>query len=380
MAVEHCQVVFKSESSGESFHFPVNPGNIAIHHRRSITKVPVLGLGEVILPGSLSPASISFEALLPRPEAYDDLRSVCNYRVVEKPEESVGRFERWMGRTQYGQVNPEIIRVDITGSGFSRKMVLTEVSAEYRPGEPDALYARLSLEEWKVQSVKITQGADRPLLPERPGIVSPVSNSGSLNNMLPDGENGGGSTGLNVDYTNPTHHTTGPKDTYYKLWQRYGGDEASHTKWATRFIVLNDGLFQPGGKYYQQFEYFDLNGTLVSPQLWLEIYNSPLTTPGDRTKLESSRRLKYLSGSPLHENRLPPATRQNVVLPFPCVLELPKVGGSFDFGGGAPQGYEYTEYGYTGSLATAGSPAPVQSETSASTDTSSDDPLNPSGG
>lgn len=326
--VEHCQVAFKPESSGgQEFHFPVNPPTITISHRRAITKVPVLGLGEVILPGSMSPASISFEAMLPRPEAYAELKSICNYRVVEKPEESVSRFERWMGRTQYGQTNPEVIRVEITGSGFSRQMVLTEVSSEYRPGEPDALYVNVSLEEWKGQSVKITQGPSRPLLPERPGIVrsgsgSPVDDDDELDNELPTGNNGLPDGGDPFYVPVPTSHTTSPNESWNDLWKRYASGEDKGA-WITQVILLNRSKFASGGEYYQKFRYKDLSGGDISAQEWLEIYHNPITTDAEKRQLANSRELLYTDQN--GNNGLPGADRSYLKLPFPVVLALPKL-------------------------------------------------------
>ena len=321
MPIAHCQVVFVPETSGGSeFHFPINPGSITVSYSRSVTQVPILGLGEVILPGSMAPASISFEALLPRPEAYDDMASVCNYRVTEKPEESVDRLERWMGRTKLGQANPEVLRVEITGSGFSRQMVLTEVSAEYRPGEPDALYVRVSLREWRAQSVKITVGQARPLLPERARITrgSRVSDPEKLDEDLPVGSRVP-PDGDPFWQPAPTHHTTRKEENYNTLWKAYGS-LIDQTIWLGELKENNVHLFQPGGKYFQKYDYFDLNEIPISREHWEYLRNSA-PDANARRQIEATRALKYVDCDKL--NRLPPIGRVFCGLPFPCTLKLP---------------------------------------------------------
>ena len=155
-------IVLTSET-GERFEFPINPRGIKISDGLSTTKVSVLGLGQVALPADLRTLTLTFETFLPR--WYD--ATLCNYRYTEEPEVSYARLERWLGRRPSGvQEVPERLRVVATETGFSREMMVTVLNRDYRPSEPDALYLSITLEDWKRQQLRVTQGEARPLLEE----------------------------------------------------------------------------------------------------------------------------------------------------------------------------------------------------------------------
>ena len=279
----HCSILLTPfvEGGGEAFEFPVDPATIKVMMGRNVTTVPILGLGEVLLPGSLTPTQITFEAMLPRPSAYESLKSVCNYEIFEKPEETRNKLERWMGRVKpfaEGQKNPELLRVTISRSGFSRLMVLTNMTSEYRPGEPDVMYVNVTFKEWRRQAVRITQGEARPLLEEAPtgtgsGLLAILEGGRYPDRSIED---------LRRDYippisertpTNlPARHRTKSGDTFNSLANHYfsGVDNYSERYFADRLYNLNKHKWEPGGVYYEKYEYKNVRTEQIvtKPAFW----------------------------------------------------------------------------------------------------------------
>ena len=354
--VEHCQLSFKPVTSGgELFNFPVNPASITIMYSRSVTQVPILGLGDVILPGTLVPAELSFETFFPR--FYDS--SFCNFRYEERPEESVSRLERWMGRSDQGQINPEVLLVTVSGSGFARRMVLTEMAAEYRPGEPDALYVRVSLKEWRSQSVKITRGEARPLLPERPGVGggsgSAVDDEEALEDKLPKcGYHFDSNSGLTVENLRrrpegdcrpegsggsdviripppPSHFDTKPGDKLITIAQKFSG-EVDDRLYAKQIVNLNAHKWQPGGIYHEKYRYRGLNGEIIAKWLFDQLVaQARASLQGGRGQVFSKKNAEAILET-LGKEKLwqppPHAGHLYRALPAGVRLKLPTVNGS----------------------------------------------------
>ena len=141
--------------------FPINPPEITVRKGRQTTTVPIINLGEVLLPGSLMLAEISFEAILPR--YYDS--TLCNFSdgIDDTfPETAVSRIAYWMGEREGApQENPTVLRVTIADGGFSRNMVVTQLDHTDKGGEPDALYVSITLKEWREQTIEVTRGEPR---------------------------------------------------------------------------------------------------------------------------------------------------------------------------------------------------------------------------
>lgn len=162
-----------SENGNVRCEFPINPPEITIRRGRNTTTVPIINLGDVLLPGSLTLNEISFEAILPR--YYDP--TLCNVTPVEEPdafhpEGVAGRLEYWMGRREDGpQANPTVLQVTVADRGYSRRMIITSLDDTERGGEPDALYLKVTLREWRDQRIEVTRGEPRAQLEaaRRPG-------------------------------------------------------------------------------------------------------------------------------------------------------------------------------------------------------------------
>lgn len=309
---------------GDRFEFPINPRGIKVRRGRNVNVVPILGLGEVVQPGSIVPVEISFDTLLLR---YPD-STLNNYRYTEKPEQSIERLERWMGRTKEGkQENPHIIRVVVSATGFSREMVLTEVGTEYREAEPDAVYISVTLKEWRRQVVRITQGTARPLLEEvveeaatgGPTAQSPVVNEGAFKTLFPGGtQQTEGSSSTRPRSVTPPFHIARAGESLQTLAERYGEDGGSSRLFADRIYAANAHKWEPGGPYHNKYAYFDGDGNQVpKPEYWTlrNFFGGPGVVGGpERRKLYQ-----------------PPLSRSNIyqALPPGVVLTLP--GGGRDF-------------------------------------------------
>ena len=260
-------IVLLEAESGQTgrFEFPVNPQGFKIRRGRNVAVVPILKLGEIILPGSLVPVELSFETFLPR--YYDP--ELCNYEYTERPEQSVERLERWMGRTKTGeQENPNVLQVIVAKTGFSRKMWLTDVGAESRVGEPDSVYISVTLKEWRRQVVRITQGTARPLIEVAEeatgggggGSASPALDDGALRSRFPGGTQQPAETGTPRGQVFARYHTVQAGDTLYSLAKRYYGDSGSVRLFADRLYAANAHKWRKGGQYYEKYAYFDKDG------------------------------------------------------------------------------------------------------------------------
>lgn len=156
-------IVLTNESTGERFTFPVNPETIGVQHGRSFSEVAVINLDSVLQAGNLTPTGLSWEGFFPR--VYDP--SLHNY-VPESPEASVRRLEKWLGRTGTIQTKPVPLRTVVTGTYFSRMMVISEFSTEFRGGEPGDVYYTIVMQSWRAQTIRI--GSPSPVVeaPTRP--------------------------------------------------------------------------------------------------------------------------------------------------------------------------------------------------------------------
>lgn len=210
-------IVLVNEARRERFEFPVNPESIEIMMGRQFTEVPVIGIDSVLLAGNMDPVGLRWDSFFPA--VWDP--SYCNYRPVEKPSTSVRRIEKWLGRGTGGPIKPTPVRAVVTGTYFSRLMVVTEFSTEFRGGEPGDVYFQISLQSWRQQSIRVrtpTPAANPP--GQRP--TPPTSNR---------------------------THTVKRGDTLWAIAKKYYGDGS---RWPTIYnankavIGGNPNLIKPG--------------------------------------------------------------------------------------------------------------------------------------
>lgn len=143
-------LVLTDELTRERFEFPVNPEVISVVMGRTLSEIPIIGLDSVMSAGNLMPVTLSWDSFFPA--VYDP--SLCNYRP-ETPTVSVRRIEKWLGKVGSGQGQPVPLRAVVTGTYFSRLMVISEFSTEFRGGEPGDVYFSISLQSWRQQTIRI---------------------------------------------------------------------------------------------------------------------------------------------------------------------------------------------------------------------------------
>jgi hypothetical protein len=159
-------MVLVNEATKERFEFPVNPETIQVQHGRVFEEVPIINLASVFTADNLAPTTISWESFFPvRFDTY------CNYRTIENPAKSVRRIEKWLGRGTTGQIKPTPLRTVCAGTYFSRLMVVTDFSTEFRGGEPGDVYYNISLQTWTQQQIRIS--APSPTPPAAPARPTP---------------------------------------------------------------------------------------------------------------------------------------------------------------------------------------------------------------
>jgi LysM repeat protein len=143
-------IVLTDELTKERFEFPINPETISVTQGRTFTEIPVIGLDSVMGAGNLAPVVLSWDGYFPA--VYD--ATLCNY-VPERPDLSVRRIEKWLGKVGTGQGKPVPLRAVVTSTYFSRLMVLTEFETQFRGGEPGDVYYTISLQSWRQQTIRI---------------------------------------------------------------------------------------------------------------------------------------------------------------------------------------------------------------------------------
>jgi LysM repeat protein len=153
-------IVLTDEATKERFEFPVNPESISVSMGRAVSDVDVIGMDSVALAGNLNPVTLSWEGFLP--DSYDE--TLCNY-PPERPEISVRRLEKWLGRSDAGQSRPVPLRVVVTSTFFSRLMIITDFEAEFRGGEPGDVYYTITLRSWRAQTIRV-ETAESPPKPD----------------------------------------------------------------------------------------------------------------------------------------------------------------------------------------------------------------------
>jgi len=157
MANQAGQITLIEQPSKRRFVFPVNPDTIRVTDGRDSTAVPIIGRQQAVLAGSLNPIEISWEGLLPRD--YD--ATFVNYKNIRKPADVISRLQRIMGRARDGrQIDPTPCRVVVAGTGFSERMTITDLTWEFRGGEPGDIYYRITCRSEKKQIIHITGSSD----------------------------------------------------------------------------------------------------------------------------------------------------------------------------------------------------------------------------
>lgn len=150
-------IVLMDEKTRERFEFPVNPEEITITQGRTFDEIPLIGIDSVLAAGNLIPTQLAWEGFFPRD--YDP--SLCNYRP-EKPATSVRRIEKWLGRVGTSQGKPVPVRAVVTGTFFSRIMVISDFETSMRGGEPGDVYYSITLQSWREQTIRIEDLNTKP--------------------------------------------------------------------------------------------------------------------------------------------------------------------------------------------------------------------------
>lgn len=123
---------------------PVNPSEISVSSPFGISKINVVGMGEVTIPGERGLKSVSFESFFPR----DYNASYCEYRDFPKPREWVEQIEKWRDTRKN-------IRLIVSGTDISIPVFVEEfeVTTE-RAGHPGDIFYSISLIEYRAPIVR----------------------------------------------------------------------------------------------------------------------------------------------------------------------------------------------------------------------------------
>lgn len=131
------------------FHFPVNPEEIEITHRRDIGDVSLLRLGTLARPGASVPLELSFSAFFPALTTPDV--SWLNVRPDElmDPWQARRLLRSWqVAEDEVDDEVPTPLRLSITDTeGFSIWVAISDFSTRTRPREIGDLYYSISFRE-----------------------------------------------------------------------------------------------------------------------------------------------------------------------------------------------------------------------------------------
>ncbi|XID96248.1 LysM peptidoglycan-binding domain-containing protein [Paenibacillaceae bacterium WGS1546] len=121
--------IYLFESSGEKFHFPVNPEEITIQREKQLETVNILSLGEVEFPQGEKVKTISFSSFFPI--AYD--ASYCRYAELPNPQTAMNRLTAMMNRKQP-------VRLLISDTAVNVWVNLSAHNTTFKGGEPGDVY------------------------------------------------------------------------------------------------------------------------------------------------------------------------------------------------------------------------------------------------
>ena len=126
-------VIMRFESSILFTTIPVNPASIRISTAISNEHTNVIGLGEIVVPGSAGLRRFTVASFFPADQA---------------PEGKVSFFTQW-------QQSGKPARFTVTGLGIDMVVILESFSFERRAGEEGDIYYELAVSEFQPYGVKI---------------------------------------------------------------------------------------------------------------------------------------------------------------------------------------------------------------------------------
>ncbi|RED85306.1 LysM peptidoglycan-binding domain-containing protein [Cohnella phaseoli] len=117
--------IYLVESSGEKFHFPVNPEEITIQREKQLETLNILSLGEAELSQGEKVKTISFSSFFP--VEYD--ASYCRYIELPRPHTAMNRLTTIMNRKQP-------VRLLISDTAINVLVNLSAHNTTIKGGEP----------------------------------------------------------------------------------------------------------------------------------------------------------------------------------------------------------------------------------------------------
>lgn len=123
---------------------PVNPSEITVSSPFGISKINVVGLGEVTIPGERGLKSITFDSFFPR----DYNASFCEYSDFPQPREWVEQIEKWRDTRKN-------IRLIVSGTDISIPVFVEgfDVTSE-RAGHIGDVFFSIALTEYRAPIVR----------------------------------------------------------------------------------------------------------------------------------------------------------------------------------------------------------------------------------
>jgi hypothetical protein len=130
--------VFLRDSTGQEFHFPVNPEEITINREKAVETINVLSLGEYDFSAGEKVKEIAFSSFFPL--AYDS--SYCNFKDIPDPQEAMQTLTKLL-------TSNDPVRLVITETPINVLVFISVHNTTYRGGEIGDVYFDLTARTWR---------------------------------------------------------------------------------------------------------------------------------------------------------------------------------------------------------------------------------------